>query len=60
MVRASLDNEEAVKEASRYVEEALGWIATLHIGPLDRNTAMAADCLRTAAAILEQFGRDRE
>ena len=57
-MRPSFDDESAIKEARGYVDRALGGIDTLHLGPLDYNVTTTADYLRTAAAILEQFGRD--
>lgn len=51
-------NEPAVAEARRYIERAQGGISTLHLGPLDHNVTTTVDDLRTAAAILEQFGKD--
>ncbi len=56
-MRPSLENEQAVKEARSYADRALGQIDTLHLGPLDYNVTTACDYLRTAAAILEDFGR---
>jgi len=53
----SLENEHAVKAARSYADRALGQIDTLHLGPLDYNVTTACDYLRTAAAILEDFGR---
>lgn len=47
-----------VKEARSYAERALGGIDTLHLGPLDYNVTTTVDYLRTAAALLEQFGKD--
>jgi hypothetical protein len=58
MDRTNLENEQAVKEARSYVDRALGMISTLHLGPLDYNVTTACDYLRTAAAILEDFGRE--
>jgi hypothetical protein len=55
----TIQNAEAVKEARRYVERAMGGIDTLHLGPLDYNVTTTVDYLRTAAAILEEFGRER-
>jgi hypothetical protein len=56
-MNSSLENEQAVKEARSYADRALGQIDTLHLGPLDYNVTTACDYLRTAAAILEDFGR---
>lgn len=53
----SLENEESVKGARSYADRALFQIDTLHLGPLDYNVTTACDYLRTAAAILEDFGR---
>lgn len=55
-MRPPLENEQAVKEARLYADRALGQIDTLHLGPLDYNVTTACDYLRTAAAILEDFG----
>jgi hypothetical protein len=57
LMRDSFENEPAVKEARSYADRALGQIKSLHLGPLDYNVATACDYLRTAAAILEEFGR---
>jgi len=48
---------EQVAEVRSYVERAMGTIDTLDLGPVDYNVATAADYLRTAAALLEQYGR---
>jgi hypothetical protein len=53
----SFETEQAVKEARLYADRAIGQIDTLHLGPLDYNVTTACDYLRTAAAILEDFGR---
>jgi hypothetical protein len=50
---------ETVKEALRYAERGVGGIETLHLGPLDYNITTAADYLRTAANLLEQYQRDQ-
>jgi hypothetical protein len=48
---------EAIAEARRYIDRALGGLSTLHLGPLDYNIATTADDLRAAASVLEQIGR---
>lgn len=54
----SFENEKFVMEARDNAEVAIGIIDTLHLGPLDYNVATAADYLRTAAGLLEQFQRE--
>ena len=54
---AAIQDAAPVREARGYVERGLGVIDTLDLGPLDANIAQAADYLRTAAALLEEFGR---
>lgn len=49
---------ETVQEARLYVERAMGFIDTIDIGPIDYNAATAADYLRTAASLIEQFGKE--
>jgi hypothetical protein len=58
-MRPSIENEAPIKEVHNYIERALGGLATLHLGPLDYNVWQTIDYLRTAAAILEQFGKDQ-
>ena len=50
---------EAVRTAREYATRALAGLNVLHLGPLDYNITTAVDELRTAAAILEQFGIER-
>jgi hypothetical protein len=55
----NLLDEPMVKEARRFAELAVATIDTLDLGPLDYNVAEAVDRLRTAAKLLEEFGRGR-
>jgi hypothetical protein len=51
--------EEVKAEARRYIERALGGIATLEIGPLDYNVATTIDDLLAAQRVLEQLRSER-
>lgn len=57
MDAAEIKDAAEVREARQHVERALSGLATLHLGPLDYNAASTVDCLQTAAAILEEFGK---
>jgi hypothetical protein len=50
-------DDEVLTEARRYIDRAFGGIDALHIGPLDYNISTTADYLRTAASLIEEFGR---
>ena len=56
----SFENDSLVKQAREYAERALGGIDLLHLGPADYNVATTVDYLRTAAAMLEDFARNRQ
>ncbi len=47
-----------IAEARAYVDRAQGGLSTLHVGPLDHNVFTTADCLRTAAGLIEEYGRE--
>lgn len=56
---AAIQNDPAVAEARRLVGQALSYIDTLHLGPLDWNAAQAIDALQAAAKTIDQLSRDR-
>jgi hypothetical protein len=55
MSAATFDWEADIVEARRYIDRALGGIATLHIGPLDFNVSTTVDDLLAAIRLLERF-----
>jgi len=51
---------EILADAKAYLERGVGYVETLHLGPLDWNVTQAADQLRTAAANLEMYLQEME
>lgn len=52
--------DDILADAKAYLERGVGYVETLHLGPLDWNVTQAADQLRTAATNLEMYLQEVE